>query len=51
MRLAKAANVGRLVVFHHEPGRNDDALDALAIEAKAMFTGAEIAREGDTLRP
>jgi ribonuclease BN (tRNA processing enzyme) len=51
VRLAAAANVGRLVIFHHEPGRSDDALDAVAIEAKAMFAGAEVAREGDTLRP
>ena len=51
MRLAEAANVGRLVIFHHEPGRSDDALDAVAIEAKEMFAGAEVAREGDTLRP
>ncbi len=51
VRLAEAANVGQLVIFHHEPGRDDDALDDVAREAKAAFAGATVAREGDTLRP
>jgi phosphoribosyl 1,2-cyclic phosphodiesterase len=28
--LARAAGVGRLALFHHDPGRTDDALDAIA---------------------
>lgn len=51
VRLAEAANVGRLVIFHHDPGRDDDALDAIGAEARAKFAGALVAREGETLTP
>ncbi len=42
--LAEAADVHRLVAFHHAPNRSDDELDTLA----AQFAGlATFAREGD----
>ena len=33
--LAEAAGVGRLVLFHHDPARSDDAIDALTADARA----------------
>ncbi len=51
VRLARAAGVRTFVAFHHEPGRSDDALDAIAAEARSVFPGAVVAREGDTLQP
>ncbi|MFS2011711.1 MBL fold metallo-hydrolase [Azospirillum sp. CT11-132] len=46
LRLAEAAGVGRAVIFHHDPARTDDALDAIAAEAAAMRPGALVAYEG-----
>ena len=50
--VAVAAGVRRLVLFHHDPDRTDDALDAIAIDAQREATerrpGLEVvvAREG-----
>ncbi|PZW46995.1 phosphoribosyl 1,2-cyclic phosphodiesterase [Humitalea rosea] len=44
--LAEAAGVGRLVLFHHDPSRDDDALDAIAAAADAARPGTLAAREG-----
>ncbi len=49
VRLAQQANVKQLAIFHHDPGRSDDALDAIGKEAASHFSGAFIAKEGDTL--
>ncbi len=49
LRLADAGGVGRAILFHHEPGRDDDALDALAAEADRARPGTLVAREGLTL--
>jgi len=51
LRLAEVAGVKTFVLFHHDPNRTDDALDNIAKEAKSVFSGAVVAREGDTLRP
>ena len=51
MRLAQAAGVKKLAIFHHDPGRSDDALDAIGAKAADMFAGAIIAREGATISP
>lgn len=48
-RLCQAAGAKTLVIFHHLPERDDDALDAIAAEAKRVFPGAVVAREGLTL--
>ena len=49
--LCAAANVGQLVLFHHLPDANDDALDQLEA-AWAAHEGLRVtvAREGDTVR-
>ena len=49
VRLAKAAGVKQLVVFHHDPDHDDARLDAIAREAEAALPGTVLAREGLTL--
>jgi phosphoribosyl 1,2-cyclic phosphodiesterase len=51
LRLCKAAGAKRLVVFHHDPDRADDLLDAIGREAAAALPGSVVAREGLTLAP
>lgn len=46
VRLAAAAGVRRLALFHHHPRNGDDTLDAIAVQAKALFPGSLMAREG-----
>lgn len=46
VKIAKAAGVKKLAIFHHEPNHDDDFLDRLALEAKKVFNGAFVAREG-----
>ncbi len=45
--LGEAAGVGRVVLFHHDPSRTDEQLDAIAA---ALPSGAEVARQGEVLR-
>lgn len=51
VRLCAAADVGRLVLFHHLPGRTDAVLDRIAEEADGLLPGTLVAREGLTLEP
>ena len=51
VRLCEAAGVGRLVIFHHSPGRDDAGLRAIEAEAQARFPGAVVARTGLELTP
>jgi len=46
VKMAKAANVGRLALFHHAPSRTDDELDAIEKCAKEQFAGAVAAYDG-----
>lgn len=48
--LARAAGVGQLVLFHHDPGRTDAQLAALEAAAAAALPGTVAAREGMILR-
>ncbi len=45
VRLCQAANVKMLAIFHHEPDHEDDFLEDLEIQARAMWPGAVLARE------
>ena len=45
-RVAKAANVGRLFLFHHDPAHNDDFVEGMEREARQVFEKSELAREG-----
>ena len=51
IKLADAAGIGTLVLFHHAPNRTDDELDRLEAEAQARRPGTVFAREGMVLRP
>jgi phosphoribosyl 1,2-cyclic phosphodiesterase len=46
VRVATAAEVKNLFLFHHEPERSDDAVDAIEADATREFRGAVAAREG-----
>ena len=48
--VADAANVERLVLFHHDPARDDDAVDALERLAATARPGTLAAREGEAIR-
>lgn len=47
--IARAAEVSRLVLFHHDPTHEDDVVDAIAAEARGLFPWTQAAREGLTL--
>jgi len=46
IKVAKAANVKRLVIFHHDPMHNDDFLDRVGEQAAQSFANCIMAREG-----
>jgi phosphoribosyl 1,2-cyclic phosphodiesterase len=46
VRLAKAAGVKELAIFHHDPSHNDIFMDEVARSATAAFPGALVAQEG-----
>jgi phosphoribosyl 1,2-cyclic phosphodiesterase len=50
VKMAKAANVKTLVIYHHDPSHNDDFLDQIGQQASAKFSGAIMAREGLVLQ-
>jgi phosphoribosyl 1,2-cyclic phosphodiesterase len=45
-QLAHAADVSRLLLFHHAPSRTDDALEGIGSEAVKLFPDTEVAAEG-----
>lgn len=49
VKVAEAANVKTLVIFHHDPLHDDDKLDEIGEQVKARFPGAVMAREGMSL--
>ncbi len=51
VRLARAAGVKRLVIFHHDPEHDDDMLDAIGRELERALPGSVVAREGLVLEP
>ena len=46
IKVAKAAGVKRVVIFHHEPAHSDDFLDRIGEKAKAVYPMAVMAIEG-----
>lgn len=50
LELAARAGVAMPVLFHHDPWRTDDQLDAIAADARRQHPGAAVAREGTTIR-
>jgi len=49
VKVAKAAGIKKLVIFHHDPAHDDDFMDQVAIQTQAEFPGAVVAREGMVL--
>jgi len=47
--LARSAAVGRYVLFHHDPQRDDQAVAAVEARARTLFAASIAAREGMTL--
>ena len=46
VELAMAADVGELLLFHHDPCRDDDAVTSLEALARARFPNTTAAAEG-----
>ena len=51
IRLANAAAVKTLVIFHHDPSHDDSIMDEIAAAAEQARPGTLVAREGMVLRP
>jgi len=51
IRLADMAQVKRLVIFHHDPGHDDDEMDRIAAAAAKTRPGTVVAKEGMILKP
>ncbi len=45
MRLCRAANVGRLMIFHHDPDHEDGFMEQLELDARQAWEGNMVARE------
>jgi phosphoribosyl 1,2-cyclic phosphodiesterase len=50
VKVAQAAGVKQLVLFHHDPSHDDDCLDHIAAQLEAVFPNGLLAREGLTMR-
>ncbi len=46
IKIAKAAKVKQLILFHHDPSHNDDFLDRLGEQAALAYPNTILAREG-----
>jgi phosphoribosyl 1,2-cyclic phosphodiesterase len=49
IRLCQEANVKKLAIFHHDPAHTDDIMDRIAEEARLLWSGAIVAKEGMVL--
>jgi phosphoribosyl 1,2-cyclic phosphodiesterase len=47
IEIARRGRVGRLLLFHHAPGRTDDGVDAILASVDADGIPVDVAREGD----
>jgi phosphoribosyl 1,2-cyclic phosphodiesterase len=48
-RVARDAQAKRLILFHHDPGHDDQTLESLADQARRTFENTEAAKEGSTV--
>jgi phosphoribosyl 1,2-cyclic phosphodiesterase len=46
VKIARAANVKQLVIFHHDPSHDDEFMDAIELQSQQAFPTAIVAREG-----
>ena len=49
VKIARAAKVKKLVIFHHDPLHNDDFLDRVGEKVAAAYPGSILAREGESI--
>ena len=49
VKLAKAANVKQLVIFHHDPCHTDDFMDDISRQTAIALPNSIVAREGMVL--
>ncbi len=49
VRLARAADVRMLLIFHHDPDHEDPFMAKVEAEARALWSGAVVARENQRL--
>jgi phosphoribosyl 1,2-cyclic phosphodiesterase len=49
LRVAEAADVGKTVIFHHEPSHDDATMDGIAAGAERLRPGTLVAQEGMVL--
>ena len=45
-KIARAADVKKLVLFHHDPSHDDDRMDAIGADAAKEFSNLLVAKEG-----
>jgi ribonuclease Z len=50
VKVAKAANVKTLVIFHHDPAHDDDFLDHIGRQVAEKFESSIMAREGTEIQ-
>ena len=46
VKIAQAARVEKLVIFHHDPSHDDDFMDSIQIESIKLFPRSIVAKEG-----
>lgn len=51
LRVAEEAEVGKLVIFHHDPDHDDRWMDNVANKAEKLRPGTIVAKEGMVLSP
>ena len=46
VKVAQAAQVKKLLIFHHDPTHDDEFMDAIELQSQQVFAGSIVAREG-----
>jgi phosphoribosyl 1,2-cyclic phosphodiesterase len=46
VKVAQAARVKKLVIFHHDPSHDDDFMDSIQVESIKVFSRSIVAKEG-----
>jgi phosphoribosyl 1,2-cyclic phosphodiesterase len=46
VKVAQAAHVKKLVIFHHDPSHDDNFMDSIQVESVKLFPQAIVAKEG-----
>jgi phosphoribosyl 1,2-cyclic phosphodiesterase len=46
VKVAQAAQVKKLVIFHHDPNHDDNFMDSIQVESVKVFSQAIVAKEG-----